>query len=176
MDSDRFDGLTRSVSTLLTRRTLATVLGLGALGLPELAQAKKRKKKVVLNEFGCVNVKGFCKNNGQCCSGICEGKKGKTKCKAQNQSTCQPGQTLIGCGGVPSVPCTTSTGAQGECITTTGDAGYCGGSGFCVRCQKDADCISFCGPQAACTLCDNACAEQGLATFCSGPGACPLPT
>lgn len=176
MDSDRFDGLTRTVSTLLTRRTLATALGLGALGLPGLAQAKKRKKKVVLNEFGCVNVKGFCENSGQCCSGVCEGKKGKKKCKAHNQSTCLPGQTPAGCGEVNSVSCMTTTGKVGQCITTTGNAGYCRFGGFCVACKKDADCIGICGPQAACTLCPRTCAGQGLTTFCSGPEVCTPPT
>jgi hypothetical protein len=40
MDGARFDGLARSVSTMLSRRTLAGALGLGALTLPGLVAAK----------------------------------------------------------------------------------------------------------------------------------------
>jgi hypothetical protein len=170
MESDRFDGLTRSVSTVLSRRTLAGALGLGALVLPGPVAAKKKhkkKKKPKFNDFGCVNVGGFCKNSGQCCSGICQGKKGKAKCQAHDQSTCQPGQSIGDCGGTD-VPCTTSTGGDGLCFTTTGNAGYCEVSGNCFACKKDADCVSVCGPQAACIVCELECAATG-GTGCVGP-------
>jgi hypothetical protein len=45
MDAPRFDALTRTVSILRSRRTLAGVLGLGALALPGLADAKKTRNK-----------------------------------------------------------------------------------------------------------------------------------
>ena len=98
MVSQQFDRLARSFSRLRSRRSLAGLVGLGALLLPGQSQAKKKhkhkKKKVKRNDFGCVDVGKFCKNDGQCCSGICEGKKNKKKCKAHDQSTCQPGQTI----------------------------------------------------------------------------------
>jgi hypothetical protein len=124
MDHQDFDRLTRAISSRFSRRTLAGLFGLSAVGLGGAAEAKKKKKKkkVKRNQFGCVNVGKFCKNDGQCCSGICKGKKGKKKCKRHDESTCQPGQDF--CLGV-SVPCTTTAGFNGECTTTTGKAPYC---------------------------------------------------
>ena len=55
MDSARFDRLARTITSVLTRRTLASALGLGALGASGLAEAKKKhkkKKKVKRNDFG----------------------------------------------------------------------------------------------------------------------------
>lgn len=175
MDGMRFDRWTRAVSTMLTRRTLAGALGLGAIGLADLADAKKKKrkrkkKKVKRNEFGCVDVGRFCKKADQCCSGICQGKKGKKKCKAHDATTCQGGETSAECGGVD-VPCTSSSGEpNGLCFTTTGKAGYCIADGDCFPCQKDADCIPVCGPQAACVVCAD-CEEQSGGTGCVGPSA-----
>jgi hypothetical protein len=161
MDSDRFDGLTRSVSTLLSRRTLAGGLGLGMVALPNLSEAKhkhkhkhKKKKKVKHNDFGCVNVGSFCKNADQCCSGICQGKKDKKKCQAHDTGGCQPGSATLGCGG-DKVDCTTSAGSAGLCGTTTGNAGYCFNAvAIGPPCSKDADCQAETGSStAACIVC-----------------------
>jgi hypothetical protein len=173
----RFDHVTRTFATLLSRRTLAGVLGLGAISLPSLADAKKKrnkkKRKIKRNSFGCVNVGNVCKNSGQCCSGICQGKKSKKKCQAHNTSTCQPGQSI--CGPNPA-GCTTDTGAPGGCTRTTGSAGYCEASGDCFVCQKDADCVPFCGAGAACIVCPP-CASEGTQTACAGDslGSCTFP-
>jgi hypothetical protein len=174
MESARFDGLTRSVSTLLSRRTLAGVFGFGSLLIPSLAEAKKhhkhkhkKKKKVKFNDFGCVNVGGFCKNDDQCCSGICEGKKDKKKCKAHDQGSCQPGQDT--CASGTPILCTSSTGDLGECLVTTGNAPSCG-QGTCVACSKDADCVPLFGPQAACIVCAACIPDVGTNTGCVAPG------
>jgi hypothetical protein len=183
MDAESFDYLTRSVSTLLSRRAVTSVLGIGVFALPSFIAAKKRrhkhKKKIKRNAFGCVNVGNFCKNDDQCCSGICQGKKGKKKCQAHDSSTCQAGTHEEECD-LPhgtNVPCVSSTGDSGLCDTTTGRGAYCEADGGCFDCKKDADCVPFCGPQAACILCPECVPFTGTGTSCVGPtdGGCTFP-
>jgi hypothetical protein len=189
MDSGQFDSLTRAFANISTARRgfVSGTLGGGLTTLlvrlgAEDAEARKRKKgkkrkkkKIKRNEFGCVNVGKFCKNGGQCCSGICQGKKGKNKCKAHDSQGCQAGQQEETCNAEKvDVPCTTSAGEEGICDTTTGNAGYCRREGDCFPCSKDADCQEFCGPAAACIICADFCAETG-GTGCVGPGECTFP-
>jgi hypothetical protein len=176
MDHQRFDQIARTLSTFQSRRGLLGALGLGAVLLPGAAGARKKKKKAKFNEFGCVNVGAYCKNSSQCCSGLCEGKKGKGRCIAHDTSTCLAGQS--GCDDVEGVACVLNNGdIQGACETTTGNAPYCAAlGGSCFACAKDADCVPFCGPQAACTRCA-VCADDGVVTACFGPTAdsCTFP-
>jgi hypothetical protein len=181
VETTRFELLTRAITSQLTRRRLASVLGLAGTTFPALVAAKKkrkRSKKVRRNDFGCVNVGSFCKNNGQCCSSICRGKKSKKKCTAHDQSTCQAGQTIEDCGGAVDVLCTSSTGEEGLCVTTTGNAGYCFSGADCFPCAKDVDCEPFCGPGAACIVCASCVVEAGTATACVGPSltSCTFPS
>jgi hypothetical protein len=44
VETVRFDGLIQSVSYLISRRTLAGAFGVGALGLPRLSGARKKRK------------------------------------------------------------------------------------------------------------------------------------
>jgi hypothetical protein len=171
MDPSRLDRWTRSLTVAAPRRA---ALGVAALVLPAIADAKKHKKKrkrkkrqnkkVTFNAFGCVNVGGFCKNSDQCCSGICEGKQDKKRCKAHNASTCQPGQDICVVG--PAI-CLTDTGDTGLCGRTTGGAGYCEVGAECFACQKDADCEPICGAGAACLNCPG-CAGDPFITACAG--------
>lgn len=175
MDHARFDRVTRLLASGLSRRTLAGLLGLAPLGLAGVASGKnKKKKKAKFNQFGCVDVGKFCKNASQCCSNICEGKKDKKKCKAHNESTCVNGQVEEFCGGTD-VSCKTPSGADAQCDTTTGKAGYCAADGACFNCRKDADCTAVCGANAACIQCTG-CPETG-GFACVGPedDACILP-
>ena len=185
MDSAQFDDATRALAPLVTRRGLAGVLGLAALGSVSVADAKRKKRKkrkkkknknngdeVKLNEFGCVNVGDFCENSGQCCSGICE----NDACQAHDANVCQAGQTDLSCAaqGV-NADCTTPGGGDGLCVTTTGNAGFCVGDRKCFACTKDTDCqgAGVCGLDAACIVCAN-CDETG-GTACAGTVAesCP---
>jgi hypothetical protein len=169
MDARGFDRMTRAVSTRLPRRGLAGVLGLSALGGTGMAEAKKnnnKKKKVKRNDFNCVEVGKFCKNDGQCFSGVCKGKKDKKKCKAHDESTCRAGQDL--CLG-EEVRCTTSAGASGQCVTTTGKASYCFEDADCFPCSKDSDCEPLLGAGAACIVCVSECSsENPQGTACAG--------
>ena len=150
MDSARFGRMTRAFSLLLSRRALARALGAGALIVPRPTQARKRKKRVKRNAFGCVNVEGFCQNAGQCCSNICQGKKGNRTCRAHDTGECQARQK--------GSPCTTSDDRGGTCDVTTGNAGYCVGGTFGdvqqPFCARDPDCQARSGDVRAACLSD----------------------
>jgi hypothetical protein len=189
MDIARFDALARALAAPTSRRTAGRFLaGLGLAGV--LLQAdgdalgarkdkkRKPKRKPRFNAFGCVNLGGFCKRSGQCCSGICRGR----RCQAHNDgfTACEAGPLgfcAVRDGGlIAGTPCTSSTDENGLCFTTTGNAPYCAVGAFeavadigCVACKKDRDCETFCGEDAACLKCP-ACQEQfGVATACAGP-------
>jgi hypothetical protein len=163
MDATRFDRWTRALSAMPSRRqTFAVLLG-GVALLRETDDSSAGS--------GCKNVGAKCKKKKDCCSGVCKGKKGKKKCKAHDTGGCQAGQRSMGCGGGENVPCTTSAGEDGLCQATTGNGGYCSGSGLiCTPCSKDAECRSFCGPDAACIQCAESCVTSG--TACVGPVEC----
>ena len=168
MDAARFDRLTRGEATPSSRRRALAGLATFGLGVGLVSHVvtakKKRRKKVTRNQFGCVSVGKFCNSADQCCSGICEGKKGKKKCKPHDTGGCQAGKS--GCV-APSLPCTTSSGNAGACFTTTGNAGYCraNNGGVCAECAKDADCQGFLGSSAACVVCTS-CIDG---TMCGSP-------
>lgn len=164
MDTERFDRITRTVAEGDSRRVLVVAVGLLVIALPVWAEAKKRKRKrkkkvkVKRNEFGCVNVGNVCKNDDQCCSGICERQQGKKRCRAHDTRGCQADQDACvedfgtGCPEVPTA----------SCFRTTGDAGFCGffEACACVACTKDADCAAAAGPIAACVVCPACTATQ----------------
>lgn len=168
MDAARFDALSRVLSGSASRRGfLGRVLTVLGLGTPPLAvgaaQRKHRKQKLQRNQFGCVNVGGKCRGkDGNCCSGICNGKKpkkgerDKSKCAGHDASTCLAGQDT--CAGT-FFPCPNSNSPFARCVITTGNAPYCAGDVTCRTCARDTDCP----PEefesgAACIVCSD-CAE-----------------
>jgi hypothetical protein len=166
---------------IATRRTVARGLTglLAAAGLAWAGgdgQAAKRRGKTrkrrqaPINEFGCRNVGVGCTNASQCCSGVCSGKRGKKRCQAHDTGGCELAQDS--CSGT-NFACTTTTGNPGFCHVTTGNAPYCALDGVDAECTKDADCVPFCGPLAACAVC----AEPGQAPFrfCASPDSCLPP-
>jgi hypothetical protein len=170
MDPSRVDGWLRTVRTSTGRRVAlrglaAAVLGVGVASHQPDGAAAKKKPKIKRNQFGCVNVGDTCKNNGDCCSRICEGSKAKKTCKAHDTGGCRSGQDS--CTSV--VPCTSSTGFAGTCFTTTGRAGYCGVGSACTGCATDADCVRALGRGAACVQCDPAGCGIPITTMCKSP-------
>lgn len=186
MDSTRFDDVARALSPLLSRRGLAGLLGLAALGTAGVAEAKKKRKKrrkkknknkndqptpvVKLNQFGCVNVGDFCESAAQCCSGICT----NAACQAHDVANCQAGNSDLFCSEVADIACAVPGGGTGECLTTTGNAGFCGSDRQCVACKKDVDCQSesVCRAGAACVVCPGCVDTGGTACVASGAAGC----
>jgi hypothetical protein len=182
MDAKRFDTVTRSLTFAPSRRGILGLTLAGALhllfGLANAEAKKKKPKKLKKNKFGCVNVGNKCRgNSANCCSGICQGKKpkkgkkDKSKCVAHDTGTCQVSQDSCVVG---TTTCTTDDGQDGFCHGTTGNAGYCALFGNCFPCTKDADCQAFCGPVAACGVCEPDCAETG-GTECFSLEECVFP-
>ena len=139
MNGIRFDTLTQGFEYSLSRRLVLSRVATGLLAiagvrLADAASVKQRKRRskhkkkpLSFNEFGCINVGGKCRGKDElCCSGICQGKKpkqgkrDKRRCVAHDTGGCTETDRVC-----PSVPCTTSIGHAGGCMTTTGNAPYC---------------------------------------------------
>jgi hypothetical protein len=162
MDEIRFDRFARSLADKPSRRGvlrgLAATMGLAVVHFQSSVEAKtkrKRKKKLILNAFGCVDVGGKCRGkDANCCSGICQGKKpkkgkkDKSTCVAHNVGECQAGQDFCAGNGV-------LCGTEAACFRTTGKASFCGAliGGDCRVCSRDSDCEAEFGPGAACVVC-----------------------
>lgn len=193
MDTSRFDRFTRVITAAPSRRTVLQGLVVAVLGLaqglpPSAVHAKKRKPKVQLNAFGCVNVGGKCRGkDAHCCSGICQG--AKPRKGEQDKSRCVT-HDVRGCtverraciAGTPLSFCSDTA----NCMVTTGNATFCAegvvGSAIedvCRPCRKDTDCeaLGF-GEGAACVifrtegLCGASCEdiEGNVGTACFPPG------
>jgi hypothetical protein len=162
-------------------------LGLGMLHIPAMSDAKKkrrrkhkkRKPKVTPNSYGCLEVDDPCKSAEQCCSGVCEGKQGKKRCRAHDTGTCD--QDLPGlCSPTPTIaPCNNS--ATCFCMITTANSSFCAQLGVarCTGCRKDADCVTQgLPPGSACLpttgfLCATDCPETGM--VCLPPCGVEIP-
>lgn len=169
MDHTQFDNLIRSLTesrrSLLGGTLLAAAAALGAGG--GSAKQKRRRKKLHFNQFGCLNVGQKCYGkNAACCSGICTGSRGSSRCIAHHEAGCVVEQSSC------SEP--TLCGAQGQCYRTTGSAGFCGDYGQCdcAPCQQDSDCHTQFGSGAACIVCADCLGVNGSnGTACVPPAA-----
>jgi hypothetical protein len=179
---DRFRLAMGAFAPLATRRGLGAVFVALVVPSGSDTSAKKGKKKLKRNKYGCVNVGGKCRGKDKnCCSGRCQGKKpakgkpDKSRCVAHDTGTLVEGEG--GCRGVADDSCgpgddfcTTTTGEDGRCWLTTGNAGSYGVISDCVPCSKDTECIDACGEGAACIACPGGCPETD--TYCFGTAAC----
>lgn len=178
MDDAHLDALARFLAVGHSRRVVTGYLGglalPGSLGRAAIAgakgkKAKRKRKPLALNEFGCVSVGRACRGKDSvCCSGRCQGKKpgpgqrDRRRCVAHDTGGCSGSDRVC-----PSVPCTTTIGHAGGCTTTTGNAPYCADVVTNTPCTRDVDCVPFCGPLAACYVCSGVAGGR-----CAGPGDC----
>ncbi len=180
MQSHQLDNVSRRLAR--SRRTLVGAGVLAASGLKgfstltplDAVQAKKRKRRpLVLNTFGCVDVGGKCRGNSDnCCSGVCQGrkpkkgKKDKSVCVAHNTGGCSVASDSCLVGGTPT-PCP----PDGACLRTTGNAGFCGDftRTTCQACQRDRDCEIVFGAGSACVICATSTCEATGRRLCVAP-------
>lgn len=193
MNQQSFDILTRSLSGSPSRRQLLRGLvsmgfGLGAMRLSGIAKARKKRKPkkktkgAKPNAFGCLEVGDPCKKSDQCCSGICDGKKGKRKCLAHGAGTCA--QDGVGyCSAANPTALTCNNDDFCFCLETTAGSIFCAdvhiGTGItCTNCQRDADCVALgFPPGSACApfstgICEGGCFSEMV---CVAPCGAELP-
>lgn len=181
MDGSGFDALIQSV--MGSRRSLlggVAALAVGWLGVGEIAAKKKgknkKKKKAKPNEFGCLEVGDACKSEEQCCSGICEGKKGKRRCGAHGAGTCeQEGSGVCTADNPGSLRCNNEINCL--CLQTTAGSIFCGEGGntgldVCADCQTDADCEALGHPAGSACI---PVFEGECAGICESGMACMAP-
>jgi hypothetical protein len=190
LEAQRFDTFARLLARTTTRRRLFFSLALspfaGILAARHAEDAaarrkrKKRAKKPKPNEYGCLEIGKSCNVEEQCCSGICEGKREKRKCRAHGIGTCEQNEPGLCEAGNP-----LDTVCNGEClcVRTTAGSNYCGTllmPSACADCKKDADCEAqgfptgtACVPFGGEFTCAGQCEETGMA--CIVPCGTPLP-
>jgi hypothetical protein len=148
MDGILFDEIAQSARE--SRRALLAAVLAATIGqrfaftsdARKKGKRKKKEKKVKPNEFGCLEIGDPCQNAGQCCSGVCDGKKGKRNCRAHGTGTCEQGAPGFCEAGVSGI-CDNATNCF--CSRTTAGSNFCGDILFasgtnCADCKKDADC------------------------------------
>lgn len=177
MDADRFDALTRSLTSPETsRRRLLTGLAGSALGALAVALGVA---DAGATHTGCRHPGKPCVRNGQCCSG---------RCSSRGVCLCPSGTTRVGgrcelIGGSCPAGANTCTIVDVRCGTSGGNCACyedraltsrCldGANFVCVNCRRNSDCEASTGVGSACIPligdCATACAT---ATACVGPCA-----
>jgi hypothetical protein len=147
----RLAALPRIVPRQPSRRDVVRgLIGLGMAALPRIAAGHRKhkhrngSKKARPNEFGCLSVGAPCRGADQCCSGVCDGKKGQRRCRAHDTGVCDQQADGI-CTAVN--PRLTACDPSGMCACFTTTAGsnfrannFVPAERACVDCRKDADC------------------------------------
>ena len=177
MDERSFDGLTRLFGSRGRDRrwvfkavgTTVAALAAGTIGPASAADAA-----------ACGSEGDPCRRRGDCCSGLCQGPKGKRRCRARGVGTCQQGEDS--CRANPDdVPRCNGKDFCG-CFVTTGGSSFCGTGGDRARCRSDADCVARGFPKgSACIeanrgICGENCAElSGTACVLPCSAGQPIP-
>jgi hypothetical protein len=166
MDQTRFDTWTRELaqtSPLVSRRwAMARVAGAALTGLAVFAGIDRTTEAA-----GCKRVDEPCKRAGQCCSGICNGKRGKKKCRGHGAGTCKRNQDVCATSFPEGERCNNE--ANCLCLQTTSGTSFCANPGSngvaCTNCKRDADCRQLGFPEgSACVVvstgwCSGTCAS-----------------
>jgi hypothetical protein len=146
-------------------------------GAKKKRKHRKRKKRLPTatpNEFGCIGVGDRCQDAAQCCSGICDGRKGEKTCRAHHTGTCPQGgegqctnqdPSLDACNGTADCFCSRTTAGSDVCVAYAPS-----GADFCTDCVTDANCEAIGYPAGSVCLplhegmCAGAC-ESNRACF-----------
>ena len=195
MDQNSFGFLTRALVSKPSRREVlrglvGVGLGPGVLHAPLIADARKKRKrqkarpKVAPNSYGCLEVDDPCETADECCSGVCEGKKGKQRCQAHDIGTCN--QVFPGLCSNPPTIASCNDSSTCYCLRTTANSNFCAqlGKTHCTACSKDSDCIAEGMPAgSACIstsgiICQTECPQTGMVCMppCGVEIPEPLPT
>jgi hypothetical protein len=150
VDRNRFDRLTRSFSTLLSRRSVAGLLGIGALALPNPTVARKKHHKHHKHKHKKTHFKGDSRCQGRnviSADGIC--------IDLEDQAEL----ALATCSALQACLCATDANGTPACIV--------GGGPACeTTCLSDDDC----DPGTLCVELAGCCHPE-LARSCAVP--CP---
>ena len=141
MDPQWFDALIQGLTEAPRPRRRALLRVVGAALSARLAGADVGTP--VVAAAGCAKVGKSCKRADQCCSGICEGKHGKKKCRGHDAGTCQRGQDTCTDPDPDGDKC--NNNADCSCIATTAGTSFCADvvGGGCADCARDADCLAL---------------------------------
>jgi hypothetical protein len=163
MNSSPFDNLIRSLTQ--SRRSLfggALAAVTGFVVKPDADAKKKRKRKgrkqkaAEPNAFGCIDVGDPCQTAAQCCTGICQGKKGRKTCRAHHTGTCQqggeghctdPDPARLACNGTSDCACVRTTAGSDACVADAPS-----GIDYCTDCVTDSDCEEIGYPEGSVCL------------------------
>lgn len=172
VDTDRFDQLARWVNSNNRREVIGAVLAgvAAAFGGAAVNATDARRKVIAEGPCGNGGVKdNRCKRNSQCCTGLCDKKKGKKpygrcRCRKLTQS-CQEDRNCCATAGQP-MSC-----VAGACQTTdtcVPDDGVCSASAAC--CEGLTCEAGICRGATLCVPLGGVCSGGGP-SCCTTPGA-----
>ena len=138
MDPKRFDALAIAAGAASSRRGVLRTAGVGAI-----ASLLAEVHRVEEAGAACQSDGAKCRRATECCSGACEGKKKKRKCRAA------PG--ALGCtiDDPYDTRCPGSTDPDHFCWITLAGKPLCGRAVRCFACASNADCVSETGNASA---------------------------
>jgi hypothetical protein len=170
MEDKAFDGFTRAMSQMMSRRaTGALAVGIAAwLGAEDDGEAKRKKKKHKKQK--CNRCGAACCAAGEVC--IVRGTAGEQcvpeirTCTADDNNCRETTTGGLWCNYANDCDCYVTTAGAVACLGPTA-------STSCGNCTVDADCTAAYGPGSACVQAGPGCTQTGCTRgFCKA--ACPV--